>query len=157
MAFSLEMMYCPDFFQTSHEYQPCKRYSKTAIKIWGHLVFLLFFFLPSVPVFLSVTFFRCCARNVWNKTTVKNSYFMATTLNLTKTLSPFVCLDHNFSVKRPQVIQSWKNVEQWSVLTDCFDLNFINLNVKEIYYKLRHKSCCLRQTFRPLGFLSVQA
>ena len=34
---------------------------------------------------------------------------IAKTMNLTKTLSPFVCLGYIFAVKRPQITWSWKN------------------------------------------------
>ena len=37
------------------------------------------------------------------------------------------------------------------------DLNFINLNDKEIYNKLPLLSCYLMRTFRPAGFFSVFA
>ena len=48
--------------------------------------------------------FFLVAREVFEfKTTVKNSYFIAKRMNLTKTVSPFVRLSYIFSVKTPQI------------------------------------------------------
>ena len=106
-------MYCPGFFQTWHECQPCFRYSKTAIKRWSHCVVFALCARNSECYVFSLLRAKCSKL----RQPSKSSYFMATTMNLTKTLSPFVCLGHNFSVKQPQVTRSWKNVEQWTVLT----------------------------------------
>ena len=54
------------------------------------------FFSPCVPV---IEFFFLVSRQMFKtETIVKNSYFIAKTMNLTKTLSPFVCLGFIFQL-----------------------------------------------------------
>ena len=60
-------------------------------------------------------------------------------------------VDEKYQANQRGCHLSEKNPED----SKCFALNFINLNDKKIYNKLRHMSCCLIQTFRPSGFLSV--
>ena len=103
------------FFQTWHKCQSYIGHSKTAIKRWGDRACFR-------PVYLLSCFFPYVCGNI------------AKTMNLTKNLSQFVCLDYiSPEVKWPKITRSWKKGRE----TDNFNNQGITLRdrparVKEI-------------------------
>ena len=62
-------------------------------------------FSPCEPVIL-VVFSLLALEILETLTTIKNSYFIAKNMNLTKTLRPFVFLGYIFPVKCPKITRS---------------------------------------------------